>query len=44
MFYIDDRSIMGSFLSTPSHATVAFEIGGNFKLDENSNCTNSGRS
>jgi hypothetical protein len=36
MFYIDDRSIMGSFLSTPSHATVAFEIGGNFKPDENS--------
>jgi hypothetical protein len=26
----------GSFLSTPSHAAVSFEIGGNFKPDENS--------
>jgi hypothetical protein len=37
MFLIDDRSIMGSFLSTPQpHAAVSFEIGGNFKPDENS--------
>jgi hypothetical protein len=34
---VDDRSIMGSFLSTPQpHAAVSFEIGGNFKPDENS--------
>jgi hypothetical protein len=40
MFHIDDRSIMGIFLvdsSTPQpHAAVSFEIGGNFKPDENS--------
>jgi hypothetical protein len=39
MFYIDDRSIMGifrSFLSTPSNSAVSFEIGGNFKPNENS--------
>jgi hypothetical protein len=39
MFYIDDRSIMWifrSFLSTPSNSAVSFEIGGNFKPNENS--------
>jgi hypothetical protein len=37
MFHIDDISIMGTFLSTPQpHAAVSFEIGGNFKPDENS--------
>jgi hypothetical protein len=41
MFHIDDRSIMGFgiFLidsSSQPHAAVSFEIGGNFKRDENS--------
>jgi hypothetical protein len=39
MFYIDDGSIMGIFLIdsfSSSHAAVSFEIGGNFKPDENS--------
>jgi hypothetical protein len=38
MFHMDDRSIMEIFLidSSTAHAAVSFEIGGNFKPDENS--------